>query len=66
MPIEEQNLDEDLHTNEDEDLHTNEDEDLPTDDTPIDPLEPSQHIDNQMICDIQSIASRLVSKQNSY
>ena len=33
-----------------------------TDDTPIDPLEPSQPLDNQMICDIQSIASRLVSK----
>ena len=33
-----------------------------TDDTQMDPLEPSHPIDNQMICDINSIASRLVSK----
>ena len=33
-----------------------------TDETQIDPLESGQPIDNQMICDIQSIASRLVGK----
>ena len=33
-----------------------------TDETQIDPLEPGHPIDNQMICDIQSIASRLVGK----
>ena len=33
-----------------------------TDETPTDPLEPNQPLDNQMICDIQSIANRLVSK----
>ena len=33
-----------------------------TDETQMDPLEPSHPIDNQMICDINSIASRLVSK----
>ena len=33
-----------------------------TDDTPTDPLEPNQPLDNQMICDIQSIVSRLMNK----
>ena len=33
-----------------------------TDDTPTDPLEPNQPLDIQRICDIQSIASGLVSK----
>ena len=33
-----------------------------TDDTQMDSLEPSHPIDNQVICDINSIASRLVSK----
>ena len=32
-----------------------------TDETQMDPLEPSHPIDDQMICDINSIASRLVS-----
>ena len=33
-----------------------------TDETPTNLLEPNQSLDNQIICDIQSIASRLMSK----